>query len=182
MRKTSRQRHAAARTRLPACCPRRAWPGKKEGEGPLKRCFDYISPDAWFGEKSWEKAESTMLRKCFSIACDKAALAPSGSTSSCPETCSSVRRLSLRAARLRRALSGPLRACSTMSEALCLGSVLIDGGSGQKVAALTSSHFCSAERQFRYPLEYGSIRTPTSQWTATAAGAVILCDSAPARI
>ena len=48
--------------------------GKKEGEGPLKRCFDYISPDAWFGEKSWEKAESTMLRKCFSIACDKAAL------------------------------------------------------------------------------------------------------------
>ena len=155
--------------------------GKKEGEGPLKRCFDYISPDAWFGEKSWEKAESTMLRKCFSIACDKAALAPSGLDfilsgdllNQCAGSAYALRDSGA-------PYLGLYGACSTMSEALCLGSVLIDGGAGQKVAALTSSHFCSAERQFRYPLEYGSIRTPTSQWTATAAGAVILCDSAPA--
>ena len=135
--------------------------GKKEGEGPLKRCFDYISPDAWFGEKSWEKAESTMLRKCFSIACDKAALAPSGLDfilsgdllNQCAGSAYALRDSGA-------PYLGLYGACSTMAESLLLASLLIDGGCAKKVAALTSSHFCSAERQFRFPLEYGSVRPP----------------------
>ncbi len=156
--------------------------GKKEGEGPLKRCFDYISSDAWFGEKSWEKAESAMLKKCFSLACGKASLSPgeldfilSGDLlNQCAGSAYALRDSGA-------PYLGLYGACSTMSEALCLAALLIDGGAGEKVAALTSSHFCSAERQFRYPLEYGSIRTPTSQWTVTAAGAVILsaCAAGP---
>lgn len=143
--------------------------GKKEGEGPLKRFFDYISPDAWFGEKSWEKAESTMLRKCFALACDKANIAASSIDfilsgdllNQCAGSAYALRDSGA-------PYFGLYGACSTMAEALCLGALLIDGGAGEKVAALTSSHFCSAERQFRFPLEYGSVRTPTSQWTATS--------------
>ena len=155
--------------------------GKKEGEGPLKRFFDYISPDAWFGEKSWEKAESAMLRKCFALACDKADIAASSLDfilsgdllNQCAGSAYALRDSGA-------PYFGLYGACSTMAEALCLGALLIDGGAGEKVAALTSSHFCSAERQFRFPLEYGSVRTPTSQWTATAAGAVILAADATA--
>ena len=153
--------------------------GKKEGEGPLRRYFDYISPDAWFGEKSWERAESAMLRKCFELVCDKADTAPSGLdfilSGDLLNQCAGS------AYALRDSMApylGLYGACSTMAEALCLGALLIDGGAAEKVAALTSSHFCSAERQFRYPLEYGSVRTPTSQWTVTAAGAVILSSAA----
>ena len=149
--------------------------GKKEGDGPLARCFDYIGSDARFGEKSWEKAESSMLRRCFDLACDKAGIAPgaldfilSGDLlNQCAGSAYALRDASA-------PYLGLYGACSTMSESLCLAALLIDAGAGEKVAALTSSHFCSAERQFRFPLEYGSVRTPTSQWTVTAAGAVIL--------
>ncbi len=154
--------------------------GKKEGEGPLKRSFDYISSDARFGEKSWEKAESTMLRRCFELACGKAGIAPS--TLDFILSGDLLNQCAGSAYALRDAPApylGLYGACSTMSEALCLGALLIDAGAGEKVAALTSSHFCSAERQFRYPLEYGSVRTPTSQWTVTGAGALILALGAP---
>ena len=154
--------------------------GKKEGDGPLARCFDYISSDARFGEKSWEKAESSMLRRCFDLACDKAGIAPgaldfilSGDLlNQCAGSAYALRDASA-------PYLGLYGACSTMSESLCLAALLIDAGAGEKVAALTSSHFCSAERQFRFPLEYGSVRTPTSQWTVTGAGALILADDGP---
>ena len=70
-------------------------------------------------------------------------------------------------------------ACSTMAESLSLASMLLDGGYGTKIAAMTSSHFCSAERQYRSPLEYGGQRTPTAQWTVTGSGCVILADQGP---
>ncbi len=149
--------------------------GKKEGLGPLKHTFDFISDDSYFGEKSWEKAESNMLKQCFSLACDKGKLSPStldmifsgDLLNQCTGSAYALRDTDV-------PYFGLYGACSTMSESLCLAAMAIDGGCARTAAALTSSHFCSAERQFRFPLEYGSIRAPTAQWTVTGAGAVIL--------
>ncbi len=149
--------------------------GKKEGEGPLKECFDYISDDSYFGESSWEKAESRMLRQCFRTACDKAKLSPAGldyilSGDLLNQCVSSV--FAMKDSEVP--YFGLYGACSTMAESLSLGALLIDGGAANTVCALTGSHFCSADRQYRFPLEYGGVRTPTSQWTVTGAGAAIL--------
>lgn len=149
--------------------------GKKEGEGPLSERFDAISRDSYFGQKSWEKAESTMLRQCFELACDKAGIAPSelqyilagDLLDQCTGSSFAVRDSNV-------PFFGLYGACSTMGESLSLGAMLIDGGFADMVCAMTSSHFCSAERQFRLPLEYGGQRTPTAQWTVTGAGALIL--------
>ena len=154
--------------------------GGKEGEGPLKRSFDFISDDARFGERSWERSESALLKKCLALACGKAGLAPealdliiSGDLlNQCAGSAYALRETGA-------PYLGLYGACSTMSEALNLGSILIDAGAAQNVAVLTGSHFCSAERQFRFPLEYGALRTPTSQWTVTGAGALILSAGGP---
>lgn len=149
--------------------------GKKEGEGPLKACFDYISDDSYFGEKTWEKAESRMIRQCFETVCDKARCTPgeldyvlSGDLlNQCVSSAFAMKDS-------RVPYLGLYGACSTMTQSLSLAAMLIDGGYADTVCALTGSHFCSAERQFRFPLEYGGQRTPTSQWTVTGAGGVIL--------
>ncbi len=149
--------------------------GQKEGQGPLKSSFDYIGSDSYFGEKSWEKAESTMQSQAFSIACGKASLAPSDIQyifagdllNQCVASAFAMRDSSI-------PFFGLYGACSTMAEGLSLAALLIDGGFADTAAAMTSSHFCSAERQFRFPLEYGGQRTPTAQWTATAAGCAVL--------
>ncbi len=149
--------------------------GKKEGEGPLGERFDYVSADSYFGEKSWEKAESSMLRRCFDTAVSKAEISTDSIDyllagdllNQCTGSSFAVRDTHL-------PFFGLYGACSTMGESLSLGAMLIDGGYADRVCAMTSSHFCSAERQFRLPLEYGGQRSPTAQWTATASGAVIL--------
>ena len=149
--------------------------GKKEGEGPLGKRFDLISEDSYFGETSWEKAESHMLRQCFDLACDKAKLPPSDLQyilagdllNQCVSSAFAMRESDV-------PYLGLYGACSTMAEALSLGALLVDGGAAAHVCALTGSHFCTAERQYRFPLEYGGQRTPSSQWTVTGAGAVIL--------
>ena len=149
--------------------------GKKEGEGPLKDCFDYISEDSYFGEQSWERAESHLLRQCFMLACDKAKLPPSeldyilsgDLLNQCISSAFAMRDTAV-------SYFGTYGACSTMAETLSLGAMLIDGGFAGNVCAVTGSHFCTAERQYRFPLEYGGVRTPTSQWTVTGAGAVVL--------
>ena len=149
--------------------------GQKEGEGPLKEGFDLISSDSYFGEKTWERAESSMIRQCFSTACDKAKLAPScldyilsgDLLNQCVSSAFAMKDSGV-------PYLGLYGACSTMAEGLGLGAMLIDGGYANTVCAATGSHFCSAERQYRFPLEYGGQRTPTSQWTVTGAGAVIL--------
>ena len=158
--------------------------GSKEGEGPLKKGFDCISEDSYFGEESWEKAESHMLRQCFTLACDKAALAPS--ELGCVfggdllNQCVSSSRAMKDSPPVYLGLYG---ACSTMAEGLLLAAAAIDGCFVRTAAALTGSHFCSAERQYRFPLEYGGQRTPSSQWTVTGAGAVILgAEGGPLRI
>ena len=149
--------------------------GKKESEGPLGRFFDYISEDDTFGEPTWEKAESAMQKQALSIALNRAGKAPTDLDfllagdllNQCIGSAFAARSFGV-------PFLGLYGACSTMGESLALASLLLDGGFGEVAGALTSSHFCSAERQYRTPLEYGGQRTPTAQWTATASGAVVL--------
>lgn len=149
--------------------------GQKEAEGPLGRSFDYISEDSHFGEKSWEKAESAMLKKCLDLACDKAQTTPSQLQYVCSGDLLNQCAGSVFALRDSGApFFGLYGACSTMAEALSLGALLIDGGFADAICAATSSHFCSSERQFRFPLAYGGVRAPSAQWTVTGAGAAIL--------
>ena len=154
--------------------------GKKEGEGPLAATFDHISQDDSFGERSWEKAESAMQKMALAAALSKAGLSVSGLDyllagdllNQCIGSGFAVRGQDV-------PFFGLYGACSTMAESLSLAAMLLDGGCGTKIAAMTSSHFCSAERQYRSPLEYGGQRTPTAQWTATASGAVIVGKTGP---
>ncbi len=154
--------------------------GKKESEGPLRATFDFISEDTTFGEATWEKAESRMQREALARAADKAGLSMPGIEfifagdllNQCIGTTFGLREC-------ERPLLGIYGACSTMAEGLALAAVMVDGGFAAYTAALTSSHFCSAERQYRMPLEYGGQRTPTAQWTVTGSGAVILSGHGP---
>lgn len=165
-----------ALTHLPSIIGNACVVGKKEGDGPLRGSFDHVSPDSYFGKNSWEKAESEMQRLAFSIACEKAGIAPGTINylfagdllNQCIASAFSMRDCGI-------PFFGLYGACSTMAEALSLAAIMIDGGFAKTAAAITSSHFCSAERQFRFPLEYGGQRTPTAQWTATAAGCAVLC-------
>jgi len=149
--------------------------GPKEGQGPLKHTFDVINEDDYFGEKSWEKAESAMTRQAFSLACDKAAINPSSLDyifagdllNQCVASSYAMRESGV-------PYFGVFGACSTMAETLSLAAMAIDGGFADTCAAAASSHFCTAERQFRNPLEYGGQRAPTAQWTVTGSGVVIL--------
>ena len=154
--------------------------GKKEGEGPLAATFDHISQDDTFGERSWEKAESAMQKLALAAALNKAGLSVSGLDyllagdllNQCIGSGFAVRGQDV-------PFFGLYGACSTMAESLSLAAMLLGGGYGTKIAAMTSSHFCSAERQYRTPLEYGGQRTPTAQWTVTGSGCVILADQGP---
>lgn len=151
--------------------------GKQEGEGPLARYFDYLCEDSFFGEETWEKAESTMQKIALSRALEKGGFSPGQMDyvlagdllNQCIGTSFGLRDFNI-------PFYGLYGACSTMGESLALGSLLIAGGFAQRAAALTSSHFCTAERQYRMPVPYGNQRTPTAQWTATASGCVILGD------
>jgi len=146
--------------------------GRFEGEGPLREYFDELSEDHFFGEKTWEKGESTMQRRALSRALEKVGLKVSDLDlifagdllNQCVGSSFALRES-------RIPFYGLYGACSTMGESLSLAALMLDGGYASCAAALTSSHFCTAERQFRTPLSYGAVRTPTAQWTATAAGA-----------
>ena len=154
--------------------------GKKEGEGPLADSFDQINQDDSFGEKTWEKAETAMQKLALSSALDKAGLSASALDyilagdllNQCIGSGFAVRGQDV-------PFFGLYGACSTMAESLSLAALLLDGGFATHAAAMTSSHFCSAERQYRTPLEYGGQRTPTAQWTVTGAGCVILSREGP---
>lgn len=159
----------------PTVLGRGAVVGKKEGEGPLGQEFDAVFADARLGEKTWEKAESALQREAMSRA-----LARAGIRAAQLDALFAGDLLDQNIAStfgLRRMgvpLLGQFGACSTMGQTLIMASVFVDSGAADLCGAVTSSHFCTAERQFRYPLEYGGQRTPTSQWTATAAGAAIV--------
>lgn len=149
--------------------------GTKEGEGPLKDTFDMIVSDDKMGQVSWDLAEGAFQKTAVEIALKKAELENkdieyilSGDLQNqCAATHYGLRETNI-------PFLGLYGACSTMVESLSVGSMIICGGYAERVVCLTSSHFCSAEKQYRNPLEYGGQRTPTAQWTATASGAAIL--------
>ncbi len=149
--------------------------GKQEGEGPLRDWFDEIGEDGFFGEKTWEKAESEMQKRVLRRALERADLKPEDLNfvlagdllNQCIGSSFGLREFGI-------PFYGLYGACSTMGEALSLGALLIGGGFADYCACLTSSHFATAERQYRMPMPYGSQRAPTAQWTATAAGCAIL--------
>ena len=149
--------------------------GKKEGEGPLGAYFDAIFEDARLGQDTWEQAESALQREALTRAVNKA-----GVTTDAVHLLLAGDLLNQNTAStfgLREMgipLLGQFGACSTMGQTLALAAILTDSGAADLCGAVTSSHFCTAERQFRFPLEYGSQRTPTAQWTATASGAVVV--------
>ncbi len=149
--------------------------GKKEGQGPLAREFDMVSQDTRFGQDSWEKAESQMQKEALQRALQKSFLVPAQLDSLCAgdllNQCISSN-YAVRGSGVP--FLGLYGACSTMAESLVVASMMVDGGYARRAAAMTSSHFASAERQYRLPLEYGGQRTPTAQWTVTGAGCVIL--------
>ena len=173
------QKTVGAQTRRLRTCPSvlsfAAVGGRFEGEGPLREYFDELSEDHFFGEKTWEKGESTMQRHALSRALEKVGLKVSDLDlifagdllNQCVGSSFALRES-------RIPFYGLYGACSTMGESLSLAALMLDGGYASCAAALTSSHFCTAERQYRMPVPYGSQRTPTAQWTATAAGCCIL--------
>ncbi len=147
--------------------------GKKEGEGPLREYFDKICEDPLNGESSWEAAESKFLKQAIELALsssglEKTDLLIAGDLiNQCTSSAFAARDIGF-------PLLGVYGACSTFAESLIIGSMLVSAGYFETALAAASSHFCSAEKQFRAPLEYGGQRTPTAQWTVTGAGAAVL--------
>lgn len=149
--------------------------GPKEGQGPLKKYFDEILNDELWGEKSWEKAESKILRETLNKVISKANKTNSDINyvlagdllNQCISSTYAIRESNI-------PFIGLYGACSTMAESLALGAMLVEGGYADNVISVTVSHFCSAEKQFRFPLELGAQRPLTAQWTVTGAGAALL--------
>jgi len=150
--------------------------GKQESEGPLAHYFDICSKDTYFGQTTWELAEEHMQKLALKKLLSKANIPPeqidavySGDLlNQCIASSFSMRGTGI-------PHIGLYGACSTMAESLLLGAMNIAGGYSDHVIAMTSSHFASSERQYRFPLGYGGQRTPTAQWTVTGAGAALIC-------
>ena len=152
--------------------------GPKEAQGPLAKYFDQCLEDEFWGEKTWEKAESKIIKENVNtlifksgIPIDQIDYCFAGDLlNQCISSSFGLRDINL-------PFFGVFGACSTFVESMCLGSVFIEGGGAKNVVCATSSHFCSAEKQFRFPLELGNQRTPTAQWTVTGSGAALLSSS-----
>ncbi len=153
--------------------------GKKEGEGPMAPYFDRIEPDGHFGAETWEQAESELQRRTLNLMLEKAGCSEGDIScifagdliNQCTSSTYALRHLDI-------PYLGIFGACATFAEGLLLAAVMQSGMELPRCAVLTSSHFSSAERQFRFPLSYGGQRTPNAQWTCTAAGAALLTPSA----
>ena len=152
--------------------------GKKEGEGPLGKRFDFVGQDGKFGEKTWEQAETRLQRKVLELLLEKAGrkereiqvIFSGDLLNQCVGSSYALRGSGIPAL-------GLYGACSTMAEGLLLSAAAVNAGYAQQAAALSSSHFAAAERQYRFPLAYGGQRTPTAQWTVTGAGAALVSKS-----
>ena len=152
--------------------------GKKESQGPLASYFDHTSQDTYFGQKTWEQAEKRLQQLALEMLAKKAgipqtdfSLVYSGDLlNQCIGSSFSLNRTGI-------PHLGLYGACSTMAQSLMMAAMTVDGGYSDQVVALTSSHFASSERQYRFPLGYGGQRSPTAQWTVTGAGAALVCSN-----
>ena len=149
--------------------------GPKEADGPLASYFDNCLEDEFWGEKSWEKAESKIIKETVNAVISKSGI-PSDKIDYCfaGDLLNQCISSSFGLRELNIPFIGIFGACSTFVEGLMLASVFIEGGAGENAVCAASSHFCSAEKQFRFPLELGNQRPPTSQWTVTGSGAAIV--------
>lgn len=152
--------------------------GPREGKGPLGKFFDTVMDDEIFSEETWEKSESKLMKDAINLVLEKSKLANSeidfilggDLLDQCISSNFAIRDSNI-------PFLGLYGACSTYVEALLLSSMMIDGGFANNVLGVTSSHFCSAEKQFRFPLELGLQRPQSSQWTVTGSGAFILSNT-----
>ena len=178
MAKNKRGQQTFVLPQLPVITAWASVAGKKESEGPLGYLFDVTSQDTFFGQKTWELAEKQLQKLALDTLLNKAeisrhqvGLAFSGDLlNQCIGSSFSMRNTGI-------PHLGLYGACSTMAESLLLAAITVNGGYSDNVVAMTSSHFASSERQYRFPLGYGGQRTPTAQWTVTGAGAALVCSS-----
>lgn len=149
--------------------------GVKEGEGPLAKYYDEILENDLYGEQTWEKAESKLQKTAFQKAIEKSNLPMSkidyvfagDLLNQCTGSHYAMKNTDL-------PFFGLYGACSTMAQSSALAAMAVDGGYADNAIAITSSHFCSSEKQYRFPLEYGGQRPPTAQWTVTGSGAIVV--------
>lgn len=157
--------------------------GPKEGRGNFGKFFDKILEDDLFGEKSYEAAESKMLKLAITEAINDAKINKDEIDALfAGDLMNQIISSSFAARKLDIPYLGLFGACSTMAESLIMGSCYVDGGFARYAACATGSHFSSAEKQFRFPLELGTQRPPTSQWTVTGTGCTILGNTSPSDI
>ncbi len=164
----------------PEICGYASIVGKKESEGPIKEWFDKIVYDSHSGKDTWEQAESDLQKQALDMALGKAKIKSNDCNmvfsgdllNQCISSGFGLRDFGI-------PFLGQYGACSTMAQSLIMASVMIESGAARYAGAMTSSHFCSAERQYRFPLEYGGQRTPTAQWTVTGSGSIILGEKSP---
>lgn len=175
------KRIGAQTTALPSCPGLIGWAGivgQKEKEGPYGAKFDWIIPDELNGEQSFEGAERAMLEQAVVLCAEKAGTRPNEiQMLLAGDLLNQIISAGFAARNLGIPFYGLYGACSTMSESLSVGGMLADGGFADRLICATCSHFCTAERQYRAPLELGNQRTPTAQWTVTGAGAVMISGS-----
>ena len=152
--------------------------GPKEANGPLAGYFDKCLDDEFWGEKTWEKAESKIIKETTKMAISKSNI-PSSDIDFCfaGDLLNQCISSSFGLRDINIPYFGVFGACSTFVEAMSLASILINAKAAHNILCATSSHFCFSEKQFRFPLELGNQRPPTSQWTVTGAGATILSSS-----
>lgn len=149
--------------------------GKKEGEGPLGELFDMVGDDDMFGCNTWEEAESSLQKDAVYLAMGKVGLRPEDiSFIFAGDLLGQSIATSFGISSYEIPLLGVYGACSTCGETMLLGSMCIAGGFADKVICVTSSHFASAEKEFRFPLEYGNQRPLSATWTVTGSGAFVL--------
>jgi len=149
--------------------------GPKEGEGPLGKEFDKVSEDILFGKQTWEQAESELMRQTVELAIEKSGISMSDVQYIFAGDLLNQNSGSIYGARsFERPFYGLFGACSAIGMGLALGAKLIDGGFANYIVANASSHFCGAEKTFRFPLELGTQRSPTASWTVTGDGAILL--------
>lgn len=175
MAKYKKGRHSFVLENPPVITAWASIAGKKEVEGPLSHTFDIKCRDTYFGQKTWEQAEKHMQQLILKKLIGKAGITQSDIglvfsgdlLNQCIGSSFSLRNTGI-------PHLGLYGACSTMAESLLMAAMAVGGGFSDNVVAMTSSHFASSERQYRFPLGYGGQRTPTSQWTVTGSGAALI--------
>ena len=178
MAENKRGQHSFVLPQMPVITHWASVAGQKEAEGPLGKTFNLTCTDAYFGQKTWEQAEKQMQKLAMDKLMEKAGLSPnqigivfSGDLlNQCIGSSFTLRNTGM-------PHIGLYGACSTMAESLLTASMAVSGGFADRVIAMTSSHFASSERQYRFPLGYGGQRTPTAQWTVTGSGAALVCSA-----